>query len=142
MMKTQCVRLLRLRRLERIRTIAKQTAAREAAEAESTLAQLEALAHRTQRLAAEYTARTEARDGADLQQLGRFAGGLQGVASSTSSDAAKARSLADAKLAQLGLAERRRAAVEDRAIRQSREAAKQNNLPDLCSRKRLGTSLE
>ena len=38
--------LLRLRRLEKVRAIAKDAAAREAAEAESTLAQLDVLAAR------------------------------------------------------------------------------------------------
>ena len=48
-------KLLRLQRLERVRAIAKQAAAAEAARAEGTLSQLLALAQRTRGLAADYT---------------------------------------------------------------------------------------
>jgi hypothetical protein len=141
-MKAERARLARLNRLERVRAIAKQSAAAEAAQAEGTLAQLEALAERTRRLAAEYAARIEVRDGAALQQLARFAGGLQGIYVNTASDAATARRIADHKQQALGQAERRRAAVEERAERQARVVAKAGEVPALGARRKFGTGLE
>ena len=131
-MKAERQRIALLKRLERVRSIAKQTAAAEAAQAESTLAQLEALSERSRLLAAEYAARGEARDGAALGQSGRFAGALQDVAMATVSDASQARALADAKLAVLAEAERRRSAVEDRIVARLRALA----------RRTVGTGLE
>lgn len=141
-MKAERARLLRLQRLERVRAIAKQTAASEAAQAESTLAQLEALAERSRSLAADYAARSEATDGAALKHLGSFTGGLRGIAANATSDAARARDIADGKLTALGLAERRRAAVEERAVKQQKAIAKRGNEPVLGNRKGFGTDLD
>ena len=135
-------RLKRLQRLEKVRDIAKQAAAAEAARAESTLSQLEALADRTRRLAADYAGRREAQDGAALQQVGRFSLGLQGLAASAGRDAERARAVADVRLAELGQAERRRAAVEERADRQAQAMAKAAERPVLGSRRTIGTPLE
>lgn len=141
-MKAERARLLRLQRLEKVRAIAKQAAAAEAAQAESTLAQLEALAERTRLLVADYTGRQGSLDGAALQQIGRFAGGLQGIYDTTARDAQKARNVADGKLASLGAAERRRAAVEERADKQAKVIATRGQAPILGSRKGFGTGLE
>lgn len=141
-MKAERARLLRLQRLERLRAMAKQAAMAEAASAESTLAQLEALAERTLRLVAGYADPGRAADAAALQQLSRFAGGLQGIAASTAGDARRARGLADEKLADLARAERRRAVVEDRAEAQARRVAKAGEEAVLGSRKALGTDLD
>ena len=141
-MKAERSRLFRLQRLERVRAIAKQAAAAEAAQAESTFAQLEQLAERTRRLAADYAARSQATDGATLRQLDSFSGGLRGIAASASSDAAIARDVADGKLAALNLAERRRAAVEDRAVKQAQDIAKRGKEAELGSRRGFGTGLE
>jgi hypothetical protein len=135
-------RLLRLQRLERVRAIAKQAAAQEAAAAESTLTQLEALAERTRLLAADYAGRSEARDGATLQQVGRFAGGLQSIYTRTTSDAAQARRVADAKMAELAAAERRRSIVEEHANKKARDIANRSGTPPLGARKGFGTGLE
>lgn len=141
-MKAERARLLRLQRLEKVRAIAKQTAAAEAAQAESTLAQLEALAERTRKLVSDYAGRTEARDAAALQQIGRFTSGLRGIYDTTSTDAVRARGFADNKLANLGVAERRRAAVEERADKQARVIASKGEAPALGKRKGFGTGLE
>ena len=141
-MKAERARLLRLQRLERVRAIAKQTAASEAAQAEGTLAQLAALALRSQRLALDYAARSEARDGAALQQLSRFSGGLQGISENTASDAARARQHADTKLELLAAAERRRAAVGTRAGKQALSIAKRETAPATGTRRGFGTGLE
>ncbi len=141
-MKAEHARLLRLQRLERLRAIARQEAALESAQAESTLAQLEALAERTRDLAGTYAGRTHARDGAALQQLTRFAGGLHGISTSTAGDAARAREQADARRTLLAEAERRRAAVEDRAGQQARSIARGGAQFAAGARKPLGTALE
>lgn len=135
-------RLLRLRRLEKIRAIAKQNAALEAAQAESTLSQLRALSDRTRRLAQDYGSRREMADGAALRQVGRFASGLEAISRSTEGDAVRAQSIADAKQLQLAEAERRRAAIEERAALQERMIAKAGQTPSLTARRPSGTGLE
>jgi hypothetical protein len=141
-MRAERQRLARLYRLERVRAIARQTAATAAAEAEGTLAQLEALAARTGRLAADYAARSDARDGMALQQLGRFSDGLQGISASTIADALRARTVADTRQAELASAERRRAAVEERATREAQGIAARAQQPALGTRRGFGTGLE
>lgn len=135
-------RLERLRRLEKVRAIARQSAALEAAQAESTLKQLHALSDRTRSLAESYGARRGARDGAALGQLGRFVTGLQAIAQSTAGDALRARSIADAKQQQLAEAERRRAASQERAELQERMIAKDAQPLVLGARRASGTDLE
>lgn len=135
-------RLARLQRLEKVRAIAKQTAATAAAEAEGTLAQLQALAVRTGDMAADYAGRNDAKDGMSLQQLGRFADGLQGISRSTLADADRAKSIADNRQQELAAAERRRSAVAKRAIQEAKEIAARRQSPVLGSRKAVGTDLE
>ena len=135
-------RLVRLRRLEKIRDIAKQTAMAEAAAAESTLGQLRALSERTRLLAADYGNRRGVVDGAALHQLGRFVGGLSALSRTTQGDAKRAEAIADAKLQQLAEAERRRAAIEERAQLQARMIAKAAQMPVLSARKGNGTDRE
>ncbi len=136
-------RLQRLQRLEKVRAIAKQNAAREAAAAESTLSQLEMLAARTGQLMADYSARRGASDGAELRQFGAFRAGLQGVSEATSADALRARHLADHKLLALAAAERARQAVEDRAMRETESIARGSVEPVLAGRRTaIGTPLE
>ena len=142
-MKAEHARLKRLQRLERVRDIAKQAAAAEAAKAEGTLAQLLALAERTRRLADDYgTPGNGPTDGWFLTQHRRFGSGLEGVRAATLRDAERARAEADAKLAALGQAERRRAAVGDRAEAQERRIAKTDSAPSLGARRRFGTVLD
>ena len=119
-MKAERDKLKRLQRLEKLRGIAKQAAVSEAARAESTLAQLNSLAERTRALRNDYAARTDMRDGADLSRMVRFVAGLQGIATTTDADVRRAHVLADRRQAELASAERRRAAVEDRAAEQAR----------------------
>lgn len=135
-------RLTRLRRLEKIRAIAKQTAALESAQAEGTLGQLRALSERTRQMAADYASRREMADGASLHQVGRFVSGLQTLTRTTDGDALRAQSIADAKQRQLAEAERRRAAIEERALLQERMIAMAGQNPALGSRRGTGTDLE
>ena len=141
-MKTERDRLARLKRLEKIRAIAKQTAAAEAAQAESTLSQLQSLNERTRRMAADYTSRRDATDGASLHHMGRFVGGLQALSRNTEGDAQRAQAIADAKQKLLAEAERRRAAIEERAAATARLIAKGSEKPVLGSRKGTGTLLD
>lgn len=141
-MKEEIRKLARLQRLERVRAIAKQAAAAEVARAEGTLAQLQALAARTGNLAADYAARSDARDGSELLRLARFSGGLQGVRTRTLADAARAEDLADRRQIELAQAERRRAAVEERAIEAARELAAKGKTPILGARRQTGTDVE
>lgn len=122
-MKTERDKLKRLQRLERVRAIAKQTLATEAAKAEGTYAQLNQLAVRTGQLAADYAARTDIADGADLRGMNRFAAGLQGIRAATQADADRAQTIADRRQQELAMAERRRAAVGDRVAAQTRQIA-------------------
>lgn len=135
-MKAERARLKRLQRLERVRAIARQSAATEAARAEGTLAQLQALAERSRRLAEESAnAPRGATEGWMLGQYGRFGDGLQQVRASTSDHARRARDAADEKLAALGDAERRRAVVGDRAQAQERKIARAGETPSLAGRR-------
>lgn len=135
-------RLVRLKRLEKIRAIAKQTAARDAAAAESTLGQLRALSERTDRLAQDYAARRGSEDGAALRQLSGFVEGLGTITRNTRAEASRAEAIADAKLRILAEAERRRAAVEERANAQAQLIARGAQAPVLGGRKPNGTGLE
>lgn len=141
-MKPSAQRLKRLRRLEKLRAIARHTVLGEAAQAEGTLAQLTGLAERTRLLAREYGAREQMQDGAGLRQHGQFVGGLSRLHDRTRHDAARARDLADAKMAELAAAERRRAAVEERAEREARALSRDGGKAAHGARKALGTELE
>lgn len=141
-MTSDLARLRRLHRLERIRAIAKDHAACEAAEAESTLAQLTALSERTQQLAGTYAGRSDLRDGLALVQLQRFVAGLDGITASTRSDAVQAQASADAKQLALAQAERRRSAVEARAGAQARLIAAQRQPDVVGARRASGTAFE
>lgn len=137
-------KLKRLRRLERLRGIARQTALAEAARAEATLAQVSNLEARTAALIDAYRLRRNARDGSELSQTQQFIAGLTRIADQTAADLVRAREAADARAAEAAEAERRRAAVDDRieAARQriARKAA-ENAHPSAPSGP-LGTPLE
>lgn len=141
-MQAERARLKRLQRLEKVRAIAKQAAALESARAESTLTQLEALADRTRRMADDYTARRDFRDGLELRQLGQFVSGLNAITATTTGDARNAKALADRKQLDLAQAERSRAAVEDRAKAGQRALAQRAQPQALGARKAVGTPLE
>lgn len=119
-MNAERTKLKRLRRLERLRDIARQTALAEAAKAEQTLAQVANLEARTAALIDAYRLRRDAHTGADLQQSKQFVAGLTRIADATAQDLLRAREAADARAAEAAEAERRRAAVDDRI-----EAARQ-----------------
>ena len=140
-------KLARLHRLERVRAIAKQSAAADAAQAESTLSRLRELASRTRDLAGDYASRQGIADGADLARLGHFTRGLHSIMASTEADVTRARAVADRRLAELASAERARAAVDDRAARTARDLATRALAGDgqptpAATRKPFGTDVE
>lgn len=141
-MATDHQRLGRLQRLERVRTITKQVAALEAAQAEGTLAQLVALADRVTSLATDYATRDDAPDALALQQLVRFARGLRQVSQTTRGDVGQARTVADRKQGELAEAERRRGAVEERAAREARAVTARRVAFAFGARRAIGTGLE
>lgn len=141
-MHPEAKRVRRLQRLEQVRAIARQAAALEAAQAEGTLAQLEALAARTSAMANDYRGRTALGDGLELRQLGSFVTGLTGVSATTRGDVTQARAFANRKQQELALAERRRAAVEDRARAGQRALDQRQQSPALGARRAVGTDLE
>lgn len=143
-MKAERARLARLQRLERIRDIARRTALAEAGKAEGTLAQLQGLVERTERLSAEYAARTDLPDAHALQQLRHFVAGLDRITTGTRADAASAQRVADIKAQEAAAAERKRAAVEERAEAQARLIARKTAAATapLGARKATGTGLE
>jgi hypothetical protein len=144
MSSTDHTKLKRLRRLERLRGIARQTALGEAARAESALAQVASLEARTAALIKAYRLRSDARDGGELRQTRQFVAGLTRIADATAADLVRAREAADARAAEAAEAERRRAAVDDRIEaaqqRMARKAA-ENAHPSPPSGP-LGTPLE
>jgi len=114
-MKAEHARLGRLRRLEKLRAIARQNALAEAGRAEARLASLETLGQRTATLITGYATRTDAECAADLVRQRVYLGELQRMAVRNETDIARARDHADARAAEAAAAERSRAAVEDRA---------------------------
>ncbi|HQQ09338.1 MAG TPA: hypothetical protein PKW04_11710 [Novosphingobium sp.] len=141
-MPADAARLRRLHRLEKVRAIARQTAAREAAEAEGTLAQLRALAERTAQMAEGYRAKAGPALAQDLRQMDSFAAGLRGISHATSGDADRARSFADRKQQALAQAERARSAVAERAEAEARAIALRRQQLALGARRSVGTGLE
>lgn len=139
-------KLKRLRRLERLRAITRQTALGEAAKAETTLAQMITLEMRTAALITAYSARRDASEAAELQRMQQFVGGLTRIADTTAGDLARARSQADARAAEAAEAERRRAAVEDRVSatqqRIARKAAESVTPAAAAAKSPVGTALE
>ena len=114
-MKSEHVRLGRLKRLEKLRAITRQSALVEAGRAEARLAQLEQLGARTTTLVTLYGARTDAACGGDLVSQRIYLGELVTMAERNDADVARASGQADALAAQAAAAERSRAAVEERA---------------------------
>ncbi len=141
-MKPAKQRIARLMRIERIRSIAKQTSLSELAEAERHLSQVHILSQRVGRLSIVYAARTDATDGYTLVQQNRFAHAMGHVTQELSASVTTARDVADQKLLALEACERRRAAVEDVRIK-AEASVRMEAFPDHVGAKaKNGTVLE
>lgn len=143
-MSAEKTKLKRLRRLERLRGIARQTALAEAARAEATLAQVANLEARTAALIEAYRLRRDATTGQDLRQSRQFVAGLTRIADATAADLVRAREAADARAAEAAEAERRRAAVDDRIEAAQQRIARKaaENAQSSAPSSPLGTPLE
>jgi hypothetical protein len=126
-MKAERARLGRLKRLEKLRAIARHNALAEAGRAEARLAQLRQLGDRTVALISTYAARSDAACGADLASQRVYLDELQRLGQRNSADIARARAEADARAAQAAQAERSRAAVEDRATATAQRITRHEN---------------
>lgn len=137
-MKSEKQRLARLRKLEKVRAIARQTALAEAALAEGALTHMAALAQRTRLLADHYARRDDAATAADLARSLTFAGGMQTIIRTAETQADNARNAADLRARAVAEAERRRAAVQDRADRAARDLARREYGATLSTAARKG----
>lgn len=135
-------RLLRLQRLSRVRAIARQEAVREAAEAESTLAQLRNLADRTAALAQAYDQPTAQPDAARLSSALGFRSGLIAIRTQALADQARAQTTADSLQGALAQAERRRALVQDRVDALAKVIASAGSHAPAGASRRTGTELD
>ena len=131
-------RLARLRKLERLREMARQAALTDAANAEATLTQLSRLADRTRRIAIDYAGRDDATTAADLSVTLRFSAGMQHIIRSADAEAANARDTADRAARKVAEAELRRAAAQDRADRAHRALARREYAATLSLGPRKG----
>lgn len=107
-------RLKRLRRIEKVRAVAKEMKLAESAQAESTLHQLRTLAQRTREMAAGY-ARGESADAITLHSNFTFAQSLRQMSEKVSADAVTAQHVADRLSRDVHAAERSRATAQERA---------------------------
>ncbi len=126
-MKAERTRLVRLKRLETLRGIARQTALAEAGKAEARLAELEHLGSRTAALITGYAMRSDAQSGGDLARQRIYLGELERMVARNAADIARAREQADARAAQAAAAERSRAAAETRANATEARIARQES---------------
>ncbi len=135
-------KLARLQRLERIRSIAKHDAAQRSAQAEDVFARIVALDQQTHALARRYETRAECRDADSLRQLGGFVSALRSMGHETARQIETARSDADARQLELAQAERRRAAVDDRARDARRALEKAPANAPAGAKRSIGTLLD
>ncbi|MDT0574687.1 hypothetical protein RM533_00655 [Croceicoccus sp. F390] len=134
-------RLARLRRLERLRTAERINAGRMAAEAQSTYARLHALARRSADLASDYTAPSNAVEGAALQRLRLFRAGLDQLSQKAAGESAMARQHADRRNDELVQATRRLDKAAEQTGAAVRAAAYEKNEQDVPLSADLARSL-
>ena len=106
--------LRRLQRLERVREVARRSAAMQMAEAEGTLGQLLTLRDRTRDMAGGYGTADAGMEGGDLRRITAFVDGVGRLTRQTEQDIDMARSRADARRGELLTAERRLSHVSER----------------------------
>jgi len=137
-------RLKRLRRIEKVRAVAKEMKLAEAARAESTLHQLRGLAERTREMAAGYSARADSSDAAQLAGMFSFSQSLHRMSDKVSADAVSAQHLADRLGRDVHAAERSRATAQERAdnYQAALGRAATSKYADAPGRKGFGTKFE
>lgn len=105
-------RLKRAKLIERVRTVEKGRAARVSAEAEALSSRLDGVAEKTRALASHYARSNGIETAEDLHRTTAMRQQLHRLAALNMSHVADARARADAALAALGSAERKRARIE------------------------------
>jgi hypothetical protein len=137
-------RLKRLRRIEKVRAVAKEMKLAESARAESTLHQLRGLAERTREMAAGYSARADPSDAGQLAGMLSFSQSLHRMSDKVSADAASAQHLADRLGRDVHAAERSRATAQERAddYQAALGRAAAMKYADAPGRKGFGTKFE
>jgi hypothetical protein len=108
-------RLKRLRRIEKVRSVAKEMKLAEAARAESTLNQLRGLAERTRAMADGYSSRSDSADALQLTGMLSFSQSLHRMSEKVMADAVSAQHVADRLGRDVHAAERSRATAQERA---------------------------
>lgn len=106
--------LRRLQRLERVREVARRSAAMQMAEAEGTLGQLLTLRDRTREMAGGYRTADAGMESGDLRRIIAFVDGVGRLTRQTEQDIDIARSRADARRGDLLTADRRLSHVSER----------------------------
>lgn len=143
-MASDLARLNRLRRIERVRAVSKEMKLAEAAQAESTLTQLQTLATRTRAMADGYARRADPEDALQLSSILTFSHSLQAISGKVSADVVVAKAYADRMSQDVAAAERRRVTAQDRANQHeaamSRSAAARDL--DIIGRRGFGTKFE
>lgn len=125
-----------------MRAIARQTAAREAAEAESALTQLRSLVSRTGSLADNFADLAKLDDGHRLGAALGFRAGLITIRAQALTDQTRAQLAADAMQRALAEADQRQTLVQDRAAELARTLARPGDFAPSSASRRTGTELE
>lgn len=135
-------RLRRVRLIERMRSAQKQHAAAEAHQAELVRQKLETLSYRTRSLAQVYAIRDHAVDGADLRGASLLSAHLRDLGRTAEAQAEAARQTADAKMAELAVAERRRQRAETDRREVHQAIIQRLDRPESIPARKTGTHLE
>ncbi|BBC72151.1 conserved hypothetical protein [Altererythrobacter sp. B11] len=135
-------RLRRVRLIERLRSAEHMQAASEAHLAETTRRKLESLSERTRTLAQVYAQRDQARDGGDLRGASMLSSHMIELGRNAERQAGDARRAADARLAELAMAERKLRRAEDDRRDLTREMLERLARPESVPARRTGTELE
>ena len=117
--------LRRLQRLERVREVARRSAATQMAEAEGTLGQLLTQRDRTRDMAGGYRTADAGMEGGDLRRITAFVDGVGRLTRQTEQDIEIARSRADARRGELLTADRRLSHVSERVEAQRKALSAQ-----------------
>ena len=140
-MKADPARLVRLKRLERMRNVARQRALENVSSAEMHYTRLKDLAQRSGAMAQGFAGRIDAHDAGALRDLRAFHAALSELSQTTAQDTASARRSADARQAELVRAERSRDLVTERLNSGLRNEEKNKTTKRLADQAHLARSL-
>lgn len=135
-------RLMRARLIERVRDVEKRVSADAAQAAVSARVRVEQASDRVAGLVNQYKDPTASASGDELARQFAMSGILRSLSADARADAERSRAIAEARLAALNLAERRRRAAQDqwRELAQAARAAALH--APATDQRRVGTGLE